>query len=103
MKPKQNVGYFLVWSINVTSLKDMRINPEEIIKIQIRCVRSDNLHFEEDFSVLVRPNEKPKLSPHCIKTTGKYLIYLSQRIAITYRTMIISSLSMINILIYPQK
>ena len=56
--------------LNVTSLKDMTITPEEIIEIACASLDLSTMKVQSEFHSYIKPMKKPKLSPHCVKTTG---------------------------------
>ncbi len=74
---KDDLGFdhFLVLDFEATCIKDMRINPQEVIEFP--CLRVDartmeiEQHGEALFHSYVQPVYIPKLSPFCIKLTGK--------------------------------
>jgi 3'-5' exoribonuclease 1 len=64
---------YLVIDFTATSLKDMKIHPQEIIEIQARVIDPENfqpISSGADFSSFIKPVHRPKLSPYCLKTTG---------------------------------
>lgn len=68
-KPQKH-KHFLVWIHNVTSVKDQQIAPEEIIHICLTLIRSADFSREAQFEAFVKPAARPRISPHCVKTTG---------------------------------
>ncbi len=68
---EQDFDYFLVLDFEATCIKDMRINPQEIIEFPCLLVNSRTFEVEARFHRYVKPVYRPKLSPFCIKLTGK--------------------------------
>ena len=71
---KQNYTHFIVLDYEATCIKDMRLNPQEIIEFPTILVRIDSDIGEwnviDTFHEYVKPVFRPKLSPFCIKLTG---------------------------------
>ncbi len=74
MDSVQLFDYFFVLDFEATCIKDMRINPQEII--EFTCSKINAVTFKEEvepFHRYVKPVFRPKLSPFCIRLTGNYL------------------------------
>ena len=67
---KQKFEYLIMMDFESTCIKDMRINPQEIIEFPATIVRTADYAIVDRFHTYVRPVYKPKLSPFCIKLTG---------------------------------
>ena len=62
---------YLVIDFAVTSLKDMKINPQEIIEIAAHLVEAKTFAVSSKFIRYVKPLHRIKLTPFCTKTTGE--------------------------------
>ena len=62
---------YLVIDFAVTSLKDMKINPQEIIEIAAHLVEANTFTLSKEFTRYVKPLHRIKLTPFCTKTTGE--------------------------------
>ena len=62
----------VLFSTAETSLKDADIYPREVIELNARIKTLDSKDRRE-FHTYVKPFAKPKLTPYCIRLTGKYL------------------------------
>ena len=67
----QKHPWFLLVTLNVTSVKDQYIAPEEILEIALAVVRTSDLEVQATLRELVKPRSRPELSPYCVKTTGR--------------------------------
>lgn len=67
---KQDFDYFLVLDFEATCIKDMRLNPQEIIEFPCLKVDAKTFQIVDKFHSYIRPVYRPKLSPFCIKLTG---------------------------------
>ena len=61
---------YLVIDFAVTALKDMKINPQEIIEIAVQLVDARTFAMSKEFTKYVKPLHRIKLTPFCTKTTG---------------------------------
>ena len=61
---------YLVIDFAVTSLKDMKINPQEIIEIAVQLVDARTFAVSKEFTKYVKPLHRIKLTPFCTKVTG---------------------------------
>ena len=62
---------YLVIDFAVTSLKDMKINPQEIIEIAAQLVDARTFAVSKEFIRYIKPLHRIKLTPFCTKTTGE--------------------------------
>ena len=62
---------YLVIDFAVTSLKDMKINPQEIIEMAAHLVEAETFAVSTKFIRYVKPLHRIKLTPFCTKTTGE--------------------------------
>ena len=67
---KQKFEYLIMMDFESTCIKDMRINPQEIIEFPATLVRTADYAVVDRFHSYVKPVYKPQLSPFCIKLTG---------------------------------
>ena len=67
----QTFEQLLVLDLEATCIKDMTIVPQEIIEICCQMIDVKSGKAVDTFHSIVRPEFKPKLSPFCIKLTGK--------------------------------
>ena len=61
---------YLVIDFAVTSLKDMKINPQEIIEIAVQLVDARTFAVSMEFTKYVKPLHRIRLTPFCTKSTG---------------------------------
>ena len=62
---------YLVIDFAVTSLKDMKINPQEIIEMAVHLIEAKTFAVSAKFIRYVKPLHRIKLTPFCTKTTGE--------------------------------
>jgi inhibitor of KinA sporulation pathway (predicted exonuclease) len=71
MKSKpQKYDYILVLDFEATCLKDMKIDPQEIIEYPCIILETRTYAIKDVFHHYVKPVKKPRLSPFCTKLTG---------------------------------
>ena len=72
MPESQDFDRFLLLDIEATCIKDMRINPQEVLQLSALLVDAtkEELPVIAAFNHIVKPVFRPKLSPFCIKLTG---------------------------------
>ncbi len=64
---------FLLLDFSATLLKDMKINPQEIVEVGAVVMDATTSEARcEPFHNYIRPVHKVKLSPYCIKQTGMW-------------------------------
>ena len=75
---EQDFDRFLVLDLEATCIKDMRINPQEILQISALLVdaKDETLPIVASFNQVVKPVFRPKLSPFCIKLTGNQMDFV---------------------------
>ncbi len=73
MPELEDLDYFLVLDLEATCIKDMRINPQEIIEFPCLLLNADTHKEEQSFHRFVKPVYRPRLSPFCIKLTGNMI------------------------------
>jgi len=67
---KSSFDGYLAIDFAVTSLKDMKINPQEIIEIAVQLVDAKTFTVSKEFTKYVKPLHRIKLTPYCVKVTG---------------------------------
>ena len=67
---KSSFDGYLAIDFAVTSLKDMKINPQEIIEIAVQLVDAKTFTVSKEFTRYVKPLHRIKLTPYCVKVTG---------------------------------